>query len=83
MASFKTNNFDQGRVIKIAIKSIWTSKGAFVTSFKATGENHRRPFVAMLCAIGDAQCKTRELLVDTWEHEYHNTLLHGYIESLP
>ena len=51
----------QDKIIKIAIKSIWTTKGTLVTSFLATSENHRHLEVAMLCALSDAQCKIREL----------------------
>ena len=52
---------DKLRIIKIAIKSIWTANAALVTSFLATSENHRHLEVAMLCALSDAQGKIREL----------------------
>ena len=31
--------FEPGKIIKIALKSIRTTKGAIITSFQATGEN--------------------------------------------
>ena len=37
-ASFKTNSFQPVRVIKIAIESIGTTKGALITSSQATSE---------------------------------------------
>ena len=51
---------DKLRVFKIAIKSIGTAKGALVTSFLATSENHHHLW-SQLCALSKAQFKTREL----------------------
>ena len=44
-------------------KGIRTTKGAIIASFKATGQNHRhlKFEVAIVCALGDVQCQTREL----------------------
>ena len=48
----------------IAIQSIWTSEGAFVTSLQATGENQRPAFMMSkltLFAADDGRYNTREL----------------------
>ena len=57
--NFKTSIFSRKEFFVIAIRTIWTTKGAIVTSLCATGENYRHLYIAMLYAVGDVQCKTR------------------------
>ena len=58
-ASFKTNTFEEGRVIS-KVKNIWTTN-------------------VQVCALGDSQCKTRELPQEIVERPYGNKDLRGFI----
>ena len=61
--SFKTSTFKPGKVIKMAVKTIWTTKGAFfLPLFRWPVTISTICDVAMLCAAGDVQYKTREFL---------------------